>query len=536
VAEVNVLGADGVRCVIVDDNDRFVHGFSHLLARLGFRVIGVAFSSAEALRLVADVRPDVAFIDLHLGDGESGVDLIADFTRMGLTGRMYTILVSASARDELDEACAISEADAYLSKNDLCAEVMRDIAQTVTATADTPSTDDTAPLPGPSPCRTAEREALRAVATLVMGGASPSEVFWIVCRALGSLLNADYASIGRFEPDRTVCHLAVWHDPRVPAVGAPFGGRWPMGDDTATAEVYRTGQPVRRSSVSIFSEVGEWLRSRGVGQVAVCPVIVDGRTWGMAALLFLDSRPVLDGIETRMLEFVELLGCTIAQAEYRAELMTSRARLITASDATRRRIERDLHDGAQQRLVALGLALREAEENVPRDNDAVRRPLSNATECLSEALVQLREISHGLHPAILTQKGLVAAIRALAHHCPVPTELRTGIDRQLPEQIQVTLYYVVSEALTNVLKHANASIVHIDLSMNEDAIHLSIRDDGVGGANLRGGSGLSGLKDRVETVEGTIEVSSPIGGGTSLLINIPAHADKDIRTDRTDRG
>jgi signal transduction histidine kinase len=372
-----------------------------------------------------------------------------------------------------------------------------------------------------------EQEALRRVATLVARGASPAEVFWLVCRELGRLLHADYASIGRIDPDRTVCHLADWHDPRLPAIGAPFGGRWPMGNDTAVAEMCRTGRPVRCASVSISSEIGEWLRSHGVGQVVVCPVIVHDRVWGRVAVWFLGFRPAPKDIEVRMHEFVELTACTIAQAEYRAELIASRARLVTASDATRRRIERDLHDGAQQSLITLGLALREAEQNAPREDDALRLPLSTAAKCLSDALAQLQEISRGLHPAILTQDGLGAAIKALARRCPVPTELSIAIDGRLPERIEVTLYYVVSEALTNVLKHAHASNVRIDLSRNGDDVHLAIRDDGVGGADLRGGTGLIGLKDRVEAVEGTIEVSSPIGGGTSVLVRIPPYAVKD---------
>jgi signal transduction histidine kinase len=358
----------------------------------------------------------------------------------------------------------------------------------------------------------------------VARGTSPSETFLAVARELGRLLRADYAAIGRFEPDRTVCHLADWHDPRVPAIGPPFGGRWPMGDDTAAAQIYRTGRSVRRTSTSIASELGDWLRSHGVGQVVACPVTVHGRLWGEVALWFLDSRPAPGDTEGRMSEFVELAACTIAQAEYRAELIASRARLVTTSDATRRRIERDLHDGAQQRLIALGLDLREAEENAPQENDALRRPLSNAARNLSEALVQLREISQGLHPAILAQGGLGAAIKALARRSAVPTEVRIPPDRRLPERIEVTLYYVVSEALTNVLKHSHASIVHIDLSMNEEAIQLTIRDDGIGGADLRRGSGLIGLKDRVEALSGTMRLASPTGVGTSLRVTIPVEA------------
>jgi signal transduction histidine kinase len=371
------------------------------------------------------------------------------------------------------------------------------------------------------------------VATLAVRGTAPSEVFWVVACELGRLLHADYAWISRFESDHTECHLADWHDPDLPEIGVPFGGRWPMWDDIILAEMYaemyRTGRPVRSTytSASTPSVVGDWLRARGVGQVVTCPVIVDGRIWGKVAVGFLGSRVAPDDIEERMGEFVKLVACTIMQAEYRAELISSRARLVTASDETRRHIERDLHDGAQQRLIALGLALREAEANAPAEDDALRQSLSNAADHLSGALAQLQEICRGLHPAIMKQKGLGAAIKGLTRRSPVPTELRIGIDQRLPDRIEIIVYYVVSEALTNVLKHADASNVYIDLSRNERGVHLAIRDDGVGGADLRGGTGLIGLKDRVEAVEGTIEVSSPIGGGTSLRISIPSHALED---------
>jgi signal transduction histidine kinase len=372
----------------------------------------------------------------------------------------------------------------------------------------------------------AKQEALRRVAMLVAHGTTPpSETFWVVCRELGGLLGADYAAIARFEPERMMCHLAEWNDPRVPAMGVPFGGRWPMGD-TAAAAVYETGRSARRTSGSVASELGEWLRSHGVSQVVSCPIIVHGRLWGEVTLRFLGSQQAPANTEKRMRDFVELVACTIAQAEYRAELIASRARLVTASDAAQSRIERDLHDGAQQRLIALGLYLREAETNASDENEALQRSLSNAAKCQSDVAAQIQQISSGIYPTTLTQKGLNGALRSLVRHSPVRTDLHIGIDRRLPESVEITLYYVVSEALANILKHANASVAHIDLSMatNGDALRLTIRDDGVGGADQRRGSGLIGLRDRVETVGGTMEVSSPVGGGTSLVVSIPSSA------------
>ncbi|WP_185792182.1 GAF domain-containing sensor histidine kinase [Actinoallomurus bryophytorum] len=371
----------------------------------------------------------------------------------------------------------------------------------------------------------AKQEALRRVAMLVAHGTTPpSETFWVVCRELGGLLDADYAAIARFEPERMMCHLAEWNDPSVPAMGVPFGGRWPMGD-TAAAAVYETGRSARRASGSTAGELGEWLRSHGVSQVVSCPVIVHNRLWGELALRFLGSRPAPADTERRMGDFVELVACTIAQAEYRAELIASRARLVTAADAAQRRIERDLHDGAQQRLIALGLYLREAETNASDENEALRRSLSSAAKCQSDVVAQIQQISCGIYPTTLTQMGLKGAIKSLVRHCPVRTDLHIRIDRRLPEPAEITVYYVVSEVLANVLKHANASVVHIDLvATSGDDLRLTIRDDGVGGADLRRGTGLIGLQDRVDTVGGTMEVSSPVGGGTSVVVGIPSSA------------
>jgi signal transduction histidine kinase len=290
------------------------------------------------------------------------------------------------------------------------------------------------------------QEALQRVATLVARGTSPSETFWVVTRELGQLLDADYATVVRFESDRMACHLANWHDPRVPALDAPFGGRWPMGDDTVMAELCRTGRPVRRMAASIGSEIGGWLRSHGVGQIVACAVIVDGRVWGKVAVWFVSSRSLSGDIEARMGEFVELVACTIGQAEYRAELIASRACLVSASDAARRRIERDLHDGAQPRLIALGLALREAEERAAGVDAELERLLSRTADGLSEVLAQLQEISRGLHPVVLTQEGLGTAIRSLVRRCGVPAELHITGDRRLPEPIEITLYYVACGA------------------------------------------------------------------------------------------
>jgi signal transduction histidine kinase len=205
----------------------------------------------------------------------------------------------------------------------------------------------------------------------------------------------------------------------------------------------------------------------------------------------------------------------------RAELTASRARVVAAGDDARRRIERDLHDGTQQRLVSLGLEVRAAEAMVPPGSDELRAHLAGTAEGLAGAVEDLQEVSRGIHPAILSKGGLAAALKALARRSAVPVDLVVKLDRAVPERVEVAVYYVVSEALTNAAKHANASLVRVDLEGSDGVVTLAVSDDGVGGADPGRGSGLVGLLDRVEAAGGRMEIASPPGGGTSLLVTIP---------------
>jgi signal transduction histidine kinase len=222
-----------------------------------------------------------------------------------------------------------------------------------------------------------------------------------------------------------------------------------------------------------------------------------------------------------MANFTELVATAIANAESRAELTASRARVVAAADDTRRRIERDLHDGTQQRLVSVGLELRVAQAIVPPELDDLQGQLAQIVQDVGAALNDLQEVSRGIHPAILSRGGLGPALRALARRSALPAELDLRTDRRLPDQVEVAIYYVTSEALTNAAKHACASVVHVDLEADDATVQLSIRDDGVGGADPARGSGLVGLSDRIEALGGTITVASPTGGGTSLVVRIP---------------
>jgi signal transduction histidine kinase len=287
------------------------------------------------------------------------------------------------------------------------------------------------------------------------------------------------------------------------------------------ALVLRTGKPARIDSFADApGSLAALVHRQGVKAAVGAPIVVDGRLWGVLAA-FTTDEPLPADAESRMSDFTDLVATAIANAQNRAELIASRARVVATSDATRRRIERDLHDGAQQRLVSLGLELRSAEAAVPAGHDALGRQLADIVEGLTSVLVDLREISRGLHPAILSKGGLGAALKSLARRAAVPVELNVHADRRLTEPVEVAIYYAVSEALANTFKHANATSVDVDVDAEGDVVRLSVHDDGVGGADLHRGTGLIGLKDRIASLGGQLDIVSPEGKGTSLLIRIP---------------
>jgi signal transduction histidine kinase len=222
-----------------------------------------------------------------------------------------------------------------------------------------------------------------------------------------------------------------------------------------------------------------------------------------------------------MVEFTEIVATAIANAESRAQLTASRARVVAAGDEMRRRLERDLHDGAQQRLVSLALELRLAQDGIPADLPALRSDIGQAAEDLTEVVDELREMARGIHPAILVEGGLGPALRTLTRRSAVPVELKVGTRSRYPAPLEVATYYVVSEALTNMAKHAGASQAEVSLEERADTLRLCVRDNGAGGAEARGGSGLVGLHDRVEALGGAILIISPVGHGTAIYVSFP---------------
>jgi signal transduction histidine kinase len=305
----------------------------------------------------------------------------------------------------------------------------------------------------------------------------------------------------------------------MPPGAADPGTRIPIGRVAAWEEVWKTGRPAHsdQQATPPFAD----LKSE-VNMAA--PVLVEGRLWGVLGVGWNHLLTVGPEIEGRLAELAELVATAIANAENQAELTASRARVVAAADRTRRRIERDLHDGTQQRLVSIGLDLRAAEAAVPVDYPALKEQLARSAGELGDAVEDLREISRGIHPAILSKGGLEAALKTLARRSALPVDVDIRVNRRYPEPVEVAAYYVVSEALTNATKHAQASAVHVALSGTDGMVEISVRDDGVGGADPKRGTGLIGLCDRVEALGGKVEITSPPGGGTSMRAAIPAKA------------
>jgi PAS domain S-box-containing protein len=363
-----------------------------------------------------------------------------------------------------------------------------------------------------------EQAALRRVATLVAEGVPPPDVLAAVAEEVGGVFGADATIILRFDQDGAATVLARRgaHPDEI-----RVGSRWTLEAPLALETVLRTGRAARLddydAAPGAFAAV---VRRMGIVSSVASPIVVEGRLWGAIGVGTQRAR-FPDDTEQRMVGFTELIATAIANADSRAELTASRARVVAAADETRRRIERDLHDGTQQRLVALALAVRAAEAKVPPELGELRAELSTAASGLAGAAEDLQEISRGIHPAILSKGGLGPALRTLARRAAIPVELDARLPQRLPERVEVAAYYVISEALTNAAKHAEASVVHVSVVARDTAVELTIRDDGIGGADPDRGSGIVGLRDRVAALGGTIDVASGPGRGTSLVARIP---------------
>jgi signal transduction histidine kinase len=365
-----------------------------------------------------------------------------------------------------------------------------------------------------------EQAALRQVALTVASEAGEATVFAVVTEEVGRLLGAQAANLVRYEPDGSAVVAGGWSI--AGARNVPVGTRGSLGGSTLASVIHASGRPERIDSYEGASgEVAETLRELGFRASVGAPIVLGGRLWGAVIVSTTGDRPFPEGSERRIADFAELVAIALSNAEARRELAASRARIIEAGDAERRRLERNLHDGAQQRLVAVSLALRVCEAKLAAGDPAAGELLAQAKAELAGALEELRELARGIHPAILTDQGLVPAIETLAERASLPVEISARLDARLPEPVEVAAYYIVAEALTNASKHAQASRVQVAVSRANGAAVVEVADDGVGSADQSRGSGLRGLRDRVEALGGELGLVSPAGAGTTLTARLP---------------
>ena len=366
----------------------------------------------------------------------------------------------------------------------------------------------------------AEQAALRRVATFVAGNPEPSQVFARVCEEVGLVLGVESTNLVRFDgPDRGRV-VGGWSLEAAPVF--PVGQEVPLDGPTAVVKVSRSGRPERVDEYShVGGELSERIRRAGIASAVAAPIKVAGRLWG--AVVASSGRPysLPAGTEERVADFAELVSDALANADAREQLAASRARIVAATDAERRRLERNLHDGAQQRLVSLAIALRQVEAELDGDVASAKRLLAGARVELARALDELRELARGIHPAVLSDRGLGPALETLAARTPVPVHVTAVPDARLPEPVEAAAYFLVAEALTNVVKHAGATSAMVAVTCGDGCLRIEVRDDGTGGAVLMDGSGLRGLADRLEALGGSLAIHSANGAGTTLVGEIP---------------
>lgn len=360
-----------------------------------------------------------------------------------------------------------------------------------------------------------EQGELRRVATLVAQGAGPTEVFSAVAEAVAQILGVPAINMMRFEYDGMATKVAGWGESPF-----PVGSLWSLDEPSAMALVAQTGRPARIDDYAATpGKHAKRLHDAGFASGVGAPIIVDGRPWG-AMIAFSATRLVSDDAEDRLVRFTELIGTAVSNATAHSALVESRSRIVATADEARRRVQRDIHDGAQQRLVAALLNLQVTSERIESDPGGAHVTLRAALQNVREGLEELRELAAGLHPSILSRGGLGAAVKALASRSHVAVTVRAPAKRY-PERVEATAYFVVAEALTNVVKHAQASHAEVDIHDEAESLLVQVVDDGIGGATSERGSGLLGLKDRLETAAGHLRIESAVGAGTRVVAALP---------------
>jgi signal transduction histidine kinase len=364
-----------------------------------------------------------------------------------------------------------------------------------------------------------EQAALRRVATLVAEGAEPTVLFSAVAAEVANVLDVALSAVVRYEPGDIATQVGAWGEENP----FPVGTSWKLDESSVSGLVAKTGLPARVPDYGhVPGDISTTLvREAGIQSAVGAPILVDGDLWGLMMALSTEDKPLPADTETRLANFTELIATAISNATARTELVESRARIVTATDEARRRIERDLHDGTQQRLVSLALAARAAAGDLPDESNGVRQRLTTIATSLGQAVEELQELSRGIHPAILSDAGLAPALEALALRSPIPVELRAATKERFPEPVEVAAYFVASETLANAAKHSRATRIDVEVTLEAQTLLLSIHDNGIGGADPDRGSGLTGLRDRVEALGGSLEVTSKPGGGTRLDATLP---------------
>jgi signal transduction histidine kinase len=365
---------------------------------------------------------------------------------------------------------------------------------------------------------TTEQEALRRVATLVAAGAGTDEVFDAVAAEVTAALDVSAVMLDRFDPDETFTVVAAQGQ-----CGFTVGSRWPLERDSLASSVYVYRRPGRIDDWSKPEGVlAAAVRASAIASTVACPILVDSQVWGRISASSDSTLP--PDTEARLTRFAELVAIAISNAGARADLLASRARIVAAADEARRKIERDLHDGIQQQLIVLRLEVEAICAAIPRRRRGVHERLEQLQRDLDAAFVDVRDISRGLYPPLLKAAGLGPALEALSRRSRIPVDLYLAVPERLPKSIEIAVYYVVSEALTNAAKHSRGTQLVVSVTTTETALHASIQDNGVGGAQLTKGSGLTGLADRVEAIGGQLTLDSPLDHGTQIAIELPIRA------------
>jgi signal transduction histidine kinase len=363
-----------------------------------------------------------------------------------------------------------------------------------------------------------EHAALRRVAVLVAREPSPAEVFEAVAREVGTLLGARRAQLVRVASPEEGIVAASWSDGTLQPV--PVGHRAPLDGSGVLGRMLRHPRPVR---IEDWDETGggvaALMRSLGIRSGAAGPIVIGGRVWGAVAAVWSDPADMPVGAEDRVAAFAELVAHAIENAEARDEIAASRARLVEAADEARRRIERDLHDGAQQRLISIGLALRHAQHELGDSPAKAGESIDGAVREIDIAAGELQELARGVRPAQL-DAGLTPALRELAARAPLPVQVKANGER-FPQELEAAAYFIASEGLTNAVKHSAARQVTLSAERLNGTLAISISDDGIGGAAPNGGSGLRGLADRAAAHGGTLAIESERDHGTVLTVELP---------------